>query len=224
MEESACYEAGGVIHHNTGKTECGAYEVTCHLTGRYPPWWTGKRFSTPIRAWAAGDTMETTRDILQHALLGPPEHVPDRHWTGMLPAWAVYHVTRRLGAIPNAIGEIHVRHWTNGAEDGVSVLQFKSYDQGRTAFQGAEKHLVWLDEEPPDAGDDQQADIWTECLLRTSTVDGVLLGTFTPLRGMTPFIERYLEDAVMPDPDHPGAEMSAASAFRPDPTETVDVG
>jgi hypothetical protein len=28
-----------------GKSEAGAYEVTCHLTGLYPPWWTGRRFA-----------------------------------------------------------------------------------------------------------------------------------------------------------------------------------
>ena len=33
--------------------------MTCHLTGRYPPWWEGRRFSGPVRAWAAGKTNET---------------------------------------------------------------------------------------------------------------------------------------------------------------------
>src|ERR1017187_2243178 len=29
--------------NRTGKTETGAYELTCHLTGQYPAWWRGKR-------------------------------------------------------------------------------------------------------------------------------------------------------------------------------------
>src|ERR1039458_5911152 len=40
--------------NRTGKTETGAYEMACHLTGRYPDWWQGRRFSEPINAWACG--------------------------------------------------------------------------------------------------------------------------------------------------------------------------
>ena len=35
-----------------GKTECGAAEMSYHLTGQYPPDWPGKRFDKPVRAWA----------------------------------------------------------------------------------------------------------------------------------------------------------------------------
>src|SRR5229473_1868481 len=34
-----------------GKTECGAYETACHLTGFYPPSWTGRKWDRPVRAW-----------------------------------------------------------------------------------------------------------------------------------------------------------------------------
>src|ERR1035441_8845651 len=56
--------------NRTGKTETGAYEMACHLTGRYPDWWQGRRFSEPINAWACGTTNGTTRDIVQEKLLG----------------------------------------------------------------------------------------------------------------------------------------------------------
>ena len=55
-----------------GKTECGAAELAMHLTGRYPNWWRGKRFNKPVRAWAAGVTNESTRDVVQAKLVGPP--------------------------------------------------------------------------------------------------------------------------------------------------------
>lgn len=61
-----CFMAGNRV----GKTIAGSYELTCHLTGRYPNWWEGRQFKTPIRAWAAGKTNETTRDIIQAELLG----------------------------------------------------------------------------------------------------------------------------------------------------------
>ena len=69
--------------NRVGKTEgVGAYETTLHLTGRYPAWWKGRRFTKPISAWAAGQTSKTTRDIIQFALLGKGP----RYGTGMIPA------------------------------------------------------------------------------------------------------------------------------------------
>jgi|SRR5712692_6569900 len=37
-----------------GKSDLGAFEVACHLTGEYPKWWEGRVFTRPVRAWAAG--------------------------------------------------------------------------------------------------------------------------------------------------------------------------
>ena len=60
--------------NRVGKTEGGGgYELTLHLTGRYPEWWEGRRFNHPIDAWAAGDTNETVRDIIQLKLMGREE-------------------------------------------------------------------------------------------------------------------------------------------------------
>jgi hypothetical protein len=55
-----------------GKTECGAAEMSYHLTGQYPADWPGKRFDKPVRAWDAGVTSETTRDVVQAKLIGSP--------------------------------------------------------------------------------------------------------------------------------------------------------
>ena len=44
-----------------GKTFCGAAEMAMHLTGFYPQWFKGKRFSKPVRAWAAGVTGDPRR-------------------------------------------------------------------------------------------------------------------------------------------------------------------
>jgi phage terminase large subunit-like protein len=60
---------------------------------------------------------------------------------------------------------------------------------------------VWLDEEPPDATEDAgqggqasgNGDIYTECLMRTATTDGLLMATFTPMRGLTPFVDHFLD-------------------------------
>lgn len=170
--------------NRTGKTENAAYEVTCHLTGIYPHWWTGRRFDHPVEIWTAGDTATTTRDIQQLTLYGP---VPAAPRTGMIPAHLITHVSPR-SSIPNGIETIWVRHVSGGD----SSIHFKSYDQRREAFQGTSRHVIWLDEECPE-------EIYTECLLRTLTCDGIVIVTFTPVEGLTPFVQTWLENSVMLD-------------------------
>lgn len=162
--------------NRTGKTESGAYETTCHLTGRYPEWWPGKRFSRPTHGWAAGDTSKTTRDIIQLKLYGPMESPG----TGMIPGELIKHRTLKPGT-PEAIDTIYVKHVTGGT----STLVLKSYDQKRTAFQGNEEDHIWLDEEP-------DLDIYTECLLRTMTTGGIVLLTFTPLSGLSEVVLSFM--------------------------------
>ena len=197
--------------NQVGKTEAAAYELTCHLTGAYPAWWAGRRFEEPTSWWVAGDTMESTRDILQVALMGAVEGVKGDEWTGMLPRELVSSVTRKSGGIPLCLHQVWVRH-TGG---GLSTLEFKSYDQGRKVFQGTAKHGIWLDEEPPAestvAGTAGENDIYTESLLRTITTNCLVIATFTPLRGLTRFIEDYIHSAVMADAE--GGVQPAARGF-----------
>lgn len=171
--------------NRSGKTTAAAYETTCHLTGLYPPWWQGKRFDAPVECWAAGDTGNTTRDIIQTALLGPLDTVDSRQWRGMIPPTLVYDITRKQG-IPSAVHTIWVTH----ASGGKSSLDLKSYDQKREAFQGTEKQVIWADEECPD-------DIYGEMLMRTMTCGGLVMVTMTPLMGLTPFVADWLEKSVL---------------------------
>jgi phage terminase large subunit-like protein len=170
--------------NRVGKTEgAGGYEMACHLTGRYPAWWTGRRFDRPIAAWAAGDTRQTVRDILQLKLLGKP----GAHGTGLIPRESLERVANAPG-IPDAVETIWVRH----VSGGISTLGLKSYDQGREAFQGTERDVIWLDEEPPPS-------VYTECLLRTMTNGGLVMLTFTPLKGMSEVVYSFLPGGAMPE-------------------------
>lgn len=167
-----------------GKTEgVGGYEVALHLTGVYPEWWKGKRFSKPISAWAAGDTGKTVREIIQFKLLGPFHE----QGTGLIPQNLIVKTTPKQG-IPEAIDTIYVKHISGG----VSEISLKSYDQKRHSFQGTEKDLIWLDEEPP-------LDVYTECLLRTMTNNGILMLTFTPLMGMSETVMSFLPNGQVQD-------------------------
>lgn len=73
VEGTHCYESGGVIHHNTSKSLSLAYAVCCWLTGEYPGWWTGRRFSGRTDIWIAGQTGKLVRDSLQQFLIGTRE-------------------------------------------------------------------------------------------------------------------------------------------------------
>lgn len=160
------------------KTEgVGAYETSLHLTGHYPEWWKGRRFDRPISAWAAGDTSKTTRDIIQRKLLGKY----GEFGTGMIPGECFLHSTPKPG-IPEAVEMVHVKHVAGGK----STITLKSYDQRREAFQGTEQDLIWLDEEC-------DREIYTECLMRTMTTDGLIILTFTPLLGMTDIVRDFLQ-------------------------------
>lgn len=164
--------------NRVGKTEgVGAYELTVHLTGRYPAWWDGRRFHHAIEAWAVGDTSKTVhREILQPKLFGRP----GRLGTGMIPAETIIKPVAKPN-VPEAIETVYIRHESGGE----SVLTLKSYEQGRESFQGSEKHVIWLDEECPRS-------VYTECLMRTMTTNGLIIVTFTPLLGMTELIKDFL--------------------------------
>lgn len=180
--------AGGATYHErlfmaanrVGKTVCGAYESALHLTGLYPHWWKGKVFTKPTNGWAAGKTSETTRDIVQLALCGPA----DRMGTGMIPADMIEGHRFKQGT-NQSLDWISVSHVSGKC----SWLGLKAYDQGRKAFEGTAKDFIWLDEEPP-------INIYTECLTRTATLNGVIYDTFTPLEGATQMVLSFMKPGI----------------------------
>lgn len=178
--------------NRTGKTHCGCFADALHLTGLYPSWWPGRRYTHPINMWVATDTAKNTRDILQDKFCGPPGQ-EEKYGTGMIPGDLIVRRTVKHG-LADAFESVFVRH----VSGGLSTLQFKSYDQGREAFQGTRQHRIHLDEEP-------KLEIYTECLLRLmSTVpgepNGTLVLTETPLLGVSDLMITFLPE-LSPEPD-----------------------
>lgn len=180
-----------------GKTESiGGFETALHLTGRYPDWWPGFRFSNPIECWAAGKSNETTRDIIQRKLLGKPAFKMGRKaldGRGLIPAADIGFPAWKRG-IQDLVDTVPIKHRSGGW----SLLGIKSYEQGRGAFEGTEKDVIWLDEEPP-------LEVYIECGVRLMTRKGLLLLTFTPLEGMSEVVLQFLPNGAVP-----GQEQEAA--------------
>ena len=197
-------ERAAMAANRVGKTEgMGGFELTLHLTGKYPPFWNGRRFDKPVDAWAAGTTRQTTRDILQAKLIGRPG-VPSEQGTGLIPGDLIEDTSPKPG-VPDAIETVAVKH----VSGGVSMLTFKSYDQGRKSFEGTRKDVILLDEEPPEG-------IYAECLLRTMDTDGrgsgILMLTFTPLEGLSTVVLMFMPGGKAPDAGvHEGRFMVSAT-------------
>jgi phage terminase large subunit-like protein len=206
-----------------GKTEgMGGYEMTCHLTGLYPGWWTGMRYDRPIDVWIAGDTKETTRDIQQTKLFGRP----GQEGTGLIPKHLIdFDAIKRR---PNSNGAIdtfaikHVGGWKN-------VGGFKAYDQGVDSFFGTEKDVLWGDELIP-------LPIFSQFVARTRNREGArIMLTFTPMAGRTDTVRLFLEEedssrkviyCGWDDAPHLTAEWKAAQLANTAPylRDTVSLG
>lgn len=164
-----------------GKTFAGAAEAAFHLTGHYPEWWEGLRFDSPVRMWCGSETAGVTRDGQQRLLIGEPGDA-EQIGTGMIPGDLVLSTATKPN-VPGALEKVTVKH----VSGGVSTLGFKSYDQGREKWQGETLDVIWFDEEPPES-------IYTEGLTRTNATGGKVYMTFTPLKGMSRVVRRFLRE------------------------------
>lgn len=195
-----------------GKTECGAVDMTVHLTGEYPDWWLGRRFDHPIRTWITGETGVVVRDVQQKKLCGTPGVLAD-HGTGFIPRDRFVDKPSLSRGVTDAYDTIQVEHRTNGVVDGVSVGIFKSYEQGRTKFQGDSIDFIWFDEEPP-------PEIYSEGLTRTVATGGMAALTFTPLKGMSDVVMRFLSEK---SPDRHVTTMTIDDALHISPEERAKI-
>lgn len=170
-----------IAGNQLGKTIAGSFEAAMHLTGIYPDWWEGAEFDGPTSSWGASETSQGTRDTVQRLLLGKVGE-----WgTGAIPASKILEIKRATHGVADAVETILVRH----VSGGISRITLKTYDQGRTRWQGETLDFVWFDEEPPE-------DIYSEGLTRTNATNGIVWVTFTPLKGISNVVKRYLIDKI----------------------------
>ena len=170
----------GILAANRiGKTVSTCYETACHLTGRYPSWWTGKRFTGPITAMVAGEGWSQVALVLQKELLGTQDvKITEAIGTGAIPRTDIVTDTMRNDGA-NCIG-CEIRH----VGGGKSYLLFANYTQEVRQLQGFKLNLAVFDEQPPD-------DFFSEVVTRTATTQGMILCSFTPLKGLNGLVSKF---------------------------------
>ncbi len=163
--------------NRSGKTECGAVETVYMARGIHPY----RKNRKDVFGWVVSLSREVQRDVAQKKIL----HYLPKEWI----AEVVMSAGRKDSPENGVIDQIKVKN----VFGGISVIGFKSCDQGREKFQGCSLDFVWFDEEPPE-------DVYRECLMRVVDRKGDVFGTMTPLKGLT-FIhdEIYLNSGGSPE-------------------------
>jgi len=163
-----CLRAGNRI----GKTHCGGAEVAYHVTGLYPDWWEGHRYTKPVAVVASGKNNEKTRDLIQNALFGDP--TSQNAWgTGWIPKNLIGDTMRKPG-VPEAKYHVHIKH----SSGGWSKVTLLAYDMPKETWMGHAADINWLDEEPPEP-------IMSQAIRSVIDTGGIILMTFTPENGTT---------------------------------------
>ena len=158
-----------------GKTLTGGVMAAVWATGLYPSWWPGRRWDRPTTGWVCGDSTGALIQGAQEKIMGKL----GSFGSGLIPKKCLSKVTPGHGS-GGGLDWINVKH----VDGGESVVFFKSYDQDREKWQGAEVDWIWCDEEPPMAH-------YLEALARLISSRGLIFSTFTPLKGPDRILPRF---------------------------------
>lgn len=172
-----------------GKTWAVCAEDAYDLTGKYPDWWNGYKFTRPVRLVAGGINNDKTRDLLQKALFGDPVLWEESLGTGWIPKNCIGKIQKKRG-VPNAFGHVKIKHYTDGKHDGWSQIAFQSYESGKEAWMGDEIDVFHLDEEPPE-------DIFDQAGRGCISSGGLIKMSYTPENGKTNVVIRVEDDYSM---------------------------
>lgn len=174
-----------IAANQVGKSLAVAYELTCHLTGEYPDWWEGKKYTHAIQSWAAG-FKSNLRETIQEYLIGDINNPG----AGLIRKSIIKRgrITRKAG-LSDVAQDIYVPHKSGG----LSRVTLKSYEEEAKAFQGARLDFVWLDEEPP------KYKLYSECATRLVAKNGIMACSFTPVNQLSEVVLSFLDEGKYPE-------------------------
>lgn len=163
-----------------GKSVAGAAETAIHLTGRYPAWWAGRRFDHKVTFWVVSEDWLFSKTNAQRLLMGPTK---DEWGTGFIPKECIEDYTLNTHSTADTLESVIVKSdW-----GGKSIVQFKSADVERNKLGGGTIHGAWADEEA-------KVGHYEEITFRINVNKGIVYTTFTPLKGATDVVNRFLRD------------------------------
>ncbi|MDP9201166.1 MAG: terminase family protein [Gemmatimonadota bacterium] len=152
--------------NQVGKTTSGAVELVAACLGRHPVY--NKLWQPPLTCWASALSWELWEKIL-------------------LPELLTWIPRDRLVKAPTPHQHSSNREILIRADNGrISRITGKAAEQGADKYQSARVHLVWLDEEHPEA-------VWDEMQPRLLRHGGRTIATVTPLKGLTWLFRRVYE-------------------------------
>jgi phage terminase large subunit-like protein len=158
-----------------GKTMACSLEVCMHATGTYPDWWQGHRYNKPVNVWVGGITEKEINILERRYFDGDVGELPWIHPNLVLYRNQTKHT-------------YHIGH----VSGNISIITFKTYQQGRLTWQGEKLDLCHLDEEPP-------LDIYVEASLRLMSTSpnhqGKMLVSATCLY-YSQFVQSFTEEVV----------------------------
>ncbi|MFX0614054.1 terminase family protein [Escherichia coli] len=172
-----------------GKTFSQAYEMSLHLTGKYPDDWKGIRFTKPIVSWFLGVTVDQCRDVGQLELLGTRDAKEiDEFGKGSIPRkYIKLDTLMKDGAL---VKSIKVKHYTNGVYDGDSLVTFKISSADNSSRMGSQIDYIWCDELPPFNGLDTFGQLVTRTIIDPDGKASVVL-TGTPELGTAQLVQHF---------------------------------
>jgi phage terminase large subunit-like protein len=184
--------------NQVGKSFSAAFEASLHMTGQYPKWWKGKRFTKPTRGWIVGPTSQLVRDGAQKQLCARQ----GEFGTGTIPLPAFAGKPIMVPGGTGSIDTLSVTHQTNGSRDGISTCTFKSFEMRSEKMQAESVDWIWIDERCSE-------EIYSELLARTTATDGILFLSYTPLKGGGELTYRFLNEY---SPDRSDTRIEAQQA------------
>jgi phage terminase large subunit-like protein len=158
------YIAGGLVNHNSGKTEVAA-GVVSRLVRREGPIYRRLRNpdGRPLKIWISPQSFEKYKSNWERRLR-------ERVFGGMD---VTHHVDVDYVQSPTPVFT-----WDDDCAEG-NTLYGKSQDQGFLAFESDKVDLIVFDEEPKDQR------LYTSAVQRLATTNGIIVFAFTPLLGMS---------------------------------------